>query len=209
MTLMMQIKVKKKKIEKIKQIKKSRQGVLLCLSKLLVRNNIIHGHSETELFVSGTGLSCCISHLVVHHSHQWKFHLVGINSSPPLYCGPSQGPCLYTRESKPGQENDTNVYCFSSSKCVNKITHLHRVTPKLVKVDPHHLLSQAENEKLSNLSPVKRLLKVDKIQADQGACCPIKELIEGPLIKGIFVLKYKIPKKESHCNDNCVYTNVS
>merc|ERR1711971_53966 len=156
--------------------------------------------------LKGTGLSCRISHLVVHHSHQWKFHLVGINSSPPLYCGPSQGPCLYTRESKPGQDNDSNVYCFSSSNCVNKITQLHRVTPKLVKVEPHHLQSQAENEKLSNLSPVKRLEKVKKTEDDQGACCPIKESLEGPIITAIFVLKYKIPRKETQCNDNCVYT---
>ena len=78
-----------------------------------------------------------------------------------------------------------------------------------MKVDPHHLLSQAENEKSSNLSPVKRLEKVKKIQADQGACCPIKESLEGPIISAIFVLKYKIPRKETQCNDNCVYTKVS
>lgn len=175
----------------------------------MVRTSNIFGNSSTERFVPGTGLSCCISHLVVHHSYQWKFHLVGINSSPPLYCGPSQGPCLYTRETKPGQENDTNVYCFSSSICVNKITQLHRVTPKLVKVDPHHLLSKEENEHLSNISPVKRLSKVQTVQTAQDACCPIKEFIEGAFIKAIFVLKYKIPRKETHCNDNCVYTKVS
>lgn len=182
---------------------------VICHFKHLVRLKLSSEKFCHYWYFKGTGLSCCISHLVVHHPHQWTFHLVGINSSPPIYCGPSQGQCLYSRESRPGQDNDTNIYCFSSSTCVNKITHLHRVTPKLVKVEPNHLIFLTEDKKLSSLSPVKQNLKQKQTQAEYSACCPIKEMIEGYYITAIFVLKYKIPRKETYCNDNCVYTKVN
>ena len=41
----------------------------------------------------GTGLSCCISHVVVESPYRWTFQLAAVAASPSLLCD----TCLYTR----------------------------------------------------------------------------------------------------------------
>ena len=104
------------------------------------------------------------------------------------------------------------MYCFSSSSCVNKLSHVHRVKPLLIQIAPEDLMNEKERkEYLLRKNSQPRIIKTfGGSNRDDDQCCPVKTVMGNPGVNlsGLYILRLKLPRKESHCNDNCAYVKV-
>ena len=113
--------------------------------------------------------------------------LLGV--SPDLSHVCTRDSCLYTRD------NDTSLYCFSSRSCVNKLSQLHRVSPKLLRMTPGHLMSGEEEQEYLR----QREKTSGSRKTDSQTCCPVKTVIS---YHRSFVQKPYIDDDHDDVNDN-------
>merc|ERR1719264_2504324 len=129
-----------------------------------------------------TGVACCLTRLIQLGLETVTFYLSGLAQVVPLAC---TDRCIYT------QEGDNSSYCFSPPPNSSCLTH---PGPPVPMDQP----SEAES----------RSQRIPRM-GDQGACCPVKQVVGSDDTVGLFILSTSLSAlPPSHCLDSCVYNKV-